>query len=99
MRPIKPTEERWDILACAAYSAYSETRQWKSFNGDPLPQWPAVKPEIKAGWVAAVKGVLGSLNNRCARCFEPLEHKHTIISTVVDPTLCPACGHDAEGYQ
>jgi hypothetical protein len=44
-------------LAEAAYNAYCATRNWKSFDGKPLPQWPEVKPEIQAGWVAASNAV------------------------------------------
>ncbi len=44
-----------------AYDAYCNTRQWKSFNGDPLPQWDQVKPDIKQGWEAASQAVLRAL--------------------------------------
>lgn len=43
-----------------AYDAYCDTRNWKSFNGDPLPQWPDVKPDIQAGWRQAAVAVLNA---------------------------------------
>lgn len=46
-----------DQLGEIAYNAYCDTRDWKSFNNEPLPKWPDVKPEIKAGWVAAASAV------------------------------------------
>lgn len=42
----------------AAYDAYCTMREWKSYDGKPLPQWPEVKPEIKTGWFAAVSAVV-----------------------------------------
>lgn len=96
MRPIKTTEAKWDALGKAAYDAYCEKRKWKAFNGDQLPQWVDVKPDIKEGWVIAVKAVVGALNNNCSRCFEPLEQPKPVVSTVVTPTFCASCGRDME---
>jgi hypothetical protein len=47
-----------DSLGKAAYDAYCETRAWKSYNGDPLPQWVDVRLDIKVGWVAAARAVV-----------------------------------------
>ena len=41
-----------------AYEAYCEHRKWKGFNGDPLPQWPEVRQDIKLGWQRAAQAVL-----------------------------------------
>lgn len=46
-----------DELGKINYDAYCDTRDWKAFNGDPLPQWPNVLPEIKAGWMTAATEV------------------------------------------
>lgn len=50
--------DKLERLAIAAYEAYCETRNWRGYNGDPLPYWPDVKPEIQAGWRAVVIAVL-----------------------------------------
>lgn len=42
-----------------AYDAYKNFAQGKSLvTGDTLPEWDALKPEIKAAWDAAVQAVL-----------------------------------------
>ena len=43
------------IIGKIAYDAGAAERGWKSFNGDPLPQWDEVKPEIKVAWAAAAE--------------------------------------------
>lgn len=43
------------IIGKIAYDAYSSERGWKSFNGDPLPQWDQVKPDIQVAWAAAAE--------------------------------------------
>lgn len=50
--------ETADELGKAAYDAYCETREWKSFRGEPLPQWPEVTQDIKAGWMAAAEAAV-----------------------------------------
>lgn len=47
-----------DRLAHAAYDAYCATRDWKSYNNEPLPQWAHVREDIKQGWVAAALAVI-----------------------------------------
>ena len=47
-------------LAIAAYEAYCETRGWRGYNGDPLPYWPDVKPDIQEGWRAAAKAAVAA---------------------------------------
>lgn len=51
-----------NTIGKSAYDAYCTTRKWKSYNGDLLPQWTDVKPEIQAGWVTA--GVAAVLHAR-----------------------------------
>ena len=43
------------------YEAYCSARNWKSFNGDPLPQWLEVKPDIQDGWRFAAEAVRAHL--------------------------------------
>lgn len=52
------TNEGLDDLARYAYEAYCETRQWKSYRNEPLPQWPLVEELIKIGWRAAANAVI-----------------------------------------
>ena len=40
-----------------AYNAYCESRGWKSFTGEPLPQWKDVRPDIAQGWRLAAQAV------------------------------------------
>lgn len=42
-----------------AYEAYCGTTGWKSLvSGADLPQWEALKPEIRAAWEAAAEAVI-----------------------------------------
>jgi hypothetical protein len=47
-----------DLFGKIAYDAYCETRSWKSFKGDPLPQWEDSPEDIRAGWRTAGQAVL-----------------------------------------
>ena len=49
------TNEEWGKIA---YNAYCENRNWKSFNGDDLPNWESVKPDIQMGWIASAEAVV-----------------------------------------
>lgn len=41
-----------------AYQAYGKNRDWKSWDGRPMPTWEDVTPEIKIAWqVAAVAAI------------------------------------------
>jgi hypothetical protein len=42
-----------DELGRIAYTAYCERQGWKSFSGDQLPEWNAVRLDIKLAWIAA----------------------------------------------
>lgn len=52
--------EQENALGKANYDAYCATRDWKSYDAKPLPQWPDVKPDIKAGWIAGAQAVLAA---------------------------------------
>lgn len=41
-----------------AYDAYCGHRDWKSFNGEPLPKWEEVKPDIQEGWILAAEAAI-----------------------------------------
>lgn len=41
-----------------AYEAYVASCDGRSVHGDPLPAWPALKPEIREHWRAAADAVL-----------------------------------------
>ena len=53
----------WDIMTIVehlgkvAYSAYCDSRRWKSYDGKELPHWDEVKPEIKEGWMQSARAV------------------------------------------
>lgn len=40
-----------------AYERYAQHREWKAFNGNPIPKWEEVQPDIKAAWEEAAKAV------------------------------------------
>lgn len=50
-------------LGKANYNAYCETRDWKSYDDKPLPQWEAVKPEIQYGWIMGAKASVAAHYN------------------------------------
>lgn len=54
----KALANRVEYAAQAAYEAYCATRDWKSYRGEPLPQWVDVEDGIKVGWRAAAQAVL-----------------------------------------
>lgn len=51
-----------DEIAGMAYEAYSRASGGKAFNGDPLPEWPQVNPQIQSYWRAAMRTVRGPLS-------------------------------------
>lgn len=55
---VKLDPDYLDSLAKAAYDAYCGERNWKSFNGDPLPQWDGVREDIKTGWRKSAAAVI-----------------------------------------
>lgn len=50
-----------DDIAGMAYEAYSQASGGKAFNGDPLPAWERVNPQIQSYWRAAMRAVRGPL--------------------------------------
>ena len=44
-------------LGKVAYDTYCDTRDWISFNGDPLPKWDSVRGDIQKGWILAAIAV------------------------------------------
>lgn len=40
-------------LGAAAYNAYCEQRNWRSFKGDPLPQFTEQSPDLQIAWIKA----------------------------------------------
>lgn len=51
-----------DDIAGLAYEAYSRASGGKAFNGDPLPEWAKVNPQIQSYWRAAMRTVRGHLS-------------------------------------
>lgn len=47
-----------DKLAQAAYDAYGEERNWKTFKGDDMPEWDVQTEDLKAAWRAAALAVV-----------------------------------------
>jgi hypothetical protein len=44
--------------AKAAYAAYGESRDWKNFQGDAMPQFHELPEPIQQAWDAACEGTL-----------------------------------------
>ncbi len=54
-----------------AYEAYFEAAGGKSLaTGQPLPQWDALSPEIRAAWEAAAVAVMKSVGQDIIRYAE-----------------------------
>lgn len=47
-------------LGKIAYDAYCSCREWKSYDGKPLPQWADVQADIKDAWRRAADAVVRS---------------------------------------
>jgi hypothetical protein len=54
------TTDQLKQLGKANYETYCETRDWKAYDGAPLPTWEQVKSEIQHGWIMAA-GVVANL--------------------------------------
>jgi len=37
-----------------AYEAYSRLQGGKNYQGNPIPAWEDVRPDIKEAWIAAI---------------------------------------------
>jgi len=44
-------------LAQIGYEAYVRSCGGTAFNGDPLPEWPDLKPEIQGHWAQAAAAI------------------------------------------
>jgi len=51
------------------YNAYCSDRGWKAFNGEPLPQWPEVKDDIKNAWRKAGLAVVAAFERATVAIF------------------------------
>lgn len=45
-----------------AYNAYAESRDWRVFNGDPMPMWYEQSDSLKAAWAAAAEAVVQTVS-------------------------------------
>ena len=47
----------WARIACFAFEAYNSVgeKAWMTFDGRPVPRWPALTDEVREKWTAAVK--------------------------------------------
>lgn len=54
---------RDEELGKLAYTAYCKAREWKSFNGDPLPHWEQQSHELRMAWCDAADAVKYELIN------------------------------------
>jgi hypothetical protein len=47
----------WARIACFAFEAYNSVgeKAWMTFDGRPVPRWPALNDEVREKWTAAVK--------------------------------------------
>lgn len=57
--PIDPKID-WARIACFAFEAYNSVgeKAWMTFDGRPVPRWPALNDEVREKWTAAVKAVV-----------------------------------------
>ena len=44
-----------------AYEAYAEHRAWQYYQGNPLPPWDGVRPDIQAAWEAAASAIYATI--------------------------------------
>lgn len=42
-------------LGQIAFEAYGDNREWKDWRGQPMPQWDAVREEIRVAWQVAAE--------------------------------------------
>ena len=48
-------------LAAIAYNAYGKSRDWKVFDGSPMPRWEDQSDELKQAWDAAAQAVAATV--------------------------------------
>lgn len=52
-------------LGKIAYEQYAVRREWKTFNGDPMPQWAEVQVGIRDAWCDAAVAVANRASREC----------------------------------
>lgn len=60
-RRIGKTLEEYAVLA---YNAYGDSRDWKTFNGDEMPQWDEQSSELREAWKAAAQAVATAVREK-----------------------------------
>jgi hypothetical protein len=61
-----------DVLGKIAYDAYCGHVDWKSYNGDPLPQWADARENIREGWRKAGMAAMFAVTNAVVAEARPL---------------------------
>jgi len=56
-----PTTVDWNDIAAEAYEAYAEAVGHKAVNGDDLGPWKFLRLNIQAGWIAASRRAVKSV--------------------------------------
>jgi len=61
-----PSNVDWQRIACAAFEAYNSVgeKAWMTFDGRPVPRWPALNDAVREKWIAAVKFIVGDEQRR-----------------------------------
>ncbi len=44
-----------------AYNAYGDERSWKTFSGDPMPNWEHQDPALQRAWEMAAVAIIREL--------------------------------------
>jgi hypothetical protein len=70
-------------LGQVAYEAYAHTRGWRTFDGDPMPQWADQAPVLQDAWRDAANTVAATLaatrlRERDVTSALPAEVRHAI---------------------
>ncbi len=49
--------EEFISLGEVGYRAYGDNREWKAYNGEPMPLWEVLPSHIQEAWTAAAKAI------------------------------------------
>jgi hypothetical protein len=79
-----PTEDSYEDAAKAAYNAYCDTRNWRSFNNEQLPVWDSVQEGIKVGWRAAARAAIENYDEARTQPFPQQLAPETESATEAD---------------
>lgn len=60
-------DQRREALARTGYEAYGAHADWKAYNGQPMPRWDELRPDIKEKWGVAAEAIV----NAAAPSFVP----------------------------